>query len=107
MAIIRKYGQYPQVFVPNLGEMVWARKVPGDKWCKAVVIIKPWRTRGGEVRLKVEWREDDPNASYDKRTCKPKGHKAGGRGSIAAHPDLLHTVVRPMNATRVRGDASN
>ena len=61
--MIKKYGQFPPVYAPSTGEVLLARRTPADKWVQAVV-LDARRNRSGGVRIKLQWLESDPKATY-------------------------------------------
>lgn len=68
--IIRAYGDLPATYAPDIGEVILARRTPADRWLRAVVLTAK-RNRAGDVRLKIQWLEDDPHAGAPK-PGKPK-----------------------------------
>ena len=57
--IIRKYGDMPVTYAPDVGEVVMARRSPAGKFVKAVV-LKAQRRGDGQLRVKVQWLGSDP-----------------------------------------------
>jgi hypothetical protein len=74
--IIRAYGKHPVTYAPDVGEVIWARRTPADKWVRAVVLHGK-RNRAGDLRIKVEWLEDDPDAGAPERD-RPKAPIVAG-----------------------------
>jgi hypothetical protein len=84
--MIRKYAQHPAVFVPDLGEVIHARRsVVDDQFTKAVV-THVRRQSDGRIKLSVYWMEDDPKAETPIRKNEP--------GWIVFHPRAIDSVVR-------------
>lgn len=52
--IIRKYGDIPATYAPDVTEVVEARKSPAGEYERAVVLHVS-RTREGGLRVKVQW----------------------------------------------------
>ena len=98
MAVIRKYGEYPQVLVPDIGEIVEARRSMAESFIKAVV-IKHRRIRSGKIRTTVEWLEDDPHAG----TNYPAPISVGDTGRVVFEPDrmdlMIRQITRPTSAS--------
>lgn len=59
--IIKPYAGLPRMYAPDIGEVILARRTPGDKFVKAVV-VRAARNKAGNLRLKVHWLADDPAA---------------------------------------------
>lgn len=57
--IIRPYAGLPRLYSPDLGEVVEARKSKINSFTKAVVVVAQ-RNRDGNLRLRVQWLEDNP-----------------------------------------------
>lgn len=89
MAMIRKYRQHPQVFVPDVGEVIMARRTPAETFLRAVV-LRVRRLREGHIRVTVEWMEGDPDAGI----TKPWPIVPGGVDRITFPPDRMHLVIR-------------
>lgn len=58
--IIRKYGDFPAMQVPDVGEIVKARRSASDTYLRAVVIVVR-RMRDGAIKLRVQWLESNPH----------------------------------------------
>lgn len=69
--IIRKYRDLPAFYAPDIGEVVDARRSPGDVWTRAYV-VRVQRKRGGNVKFTLCWLADDPQT-------------VGGKKPIVAH----------------------
>lgn len=92
--IIRKYAQYPKVFVPDVGEVVEARRsIMDDRFTKAAV-THVQRQRDGRIKLTVVWLEDDPGAQVPIRT--------GERGWVTFVPRNIRMLVRQQSSTPLR-----
>lgn len=87
--MIRKYGHLPQVFVPDIGEIIQGRRAVTDKFVKAAVTHVRRQTTG-YIKLTVIWLEDDPDAGAQG----PSPIKAGKRGWIYFVPDRMNQLVR-------------
>lgn len=73
--IIRKYRDLPTLYLPDVGEVVEARRSVADVWTRAYV-IRARRLKGGTLRFTVCWLADDP------------------RSGDGAHPIVAHTLGR-------------
>lgn len=87
--MIRKYRQHPQVFVPDIGEVIMARRTPASTFLSAVV-LRVRRLRDGDIRVTVQWMESDPDASV--WTDAPI--EAGDIDRIVFPPDRMHLLIR-------------
>src|SRR5690554_3439415 len=68
--IIKKYGDLPLTYAPDIGEIVYARRNPIDRWTRAVVVhVRRIRTgpREGALRVKLVWLEDNPDGTVTLR----------------------------------------
>lgn len=59
--IIRRYRDLPTVYVPDVGEVVEARRSVADVWTRAYV-IRVQRLRGGTLKFTICWLADNPKA---------------------------------------------
>lgn len=59
--IIKKYGDIPALYAPDVGEVLEARRSVVDQWVGAVV-LRVQRMRAGTLRVTVVWMADDPSA---------------------------------------------
>lgn len=59
--IIRQYGDYPITYVPDIGEVLYARRTKIEPFLKAIVLLAR-RRRDGAIRIKVQWLESNPDA---------------------------------------------
>lgn len=90
--IIRQYGHLPTTYAPDIGEVVQARRTPGDPLLRAVVLdVK--RRRDGALRVKLQWLESNPNAGV----LAPSPISEGDRGWVVDHrtpgdPPLIQQV---------------
>jgi len=87
--IIRKYGDRPQVFVPDIGEVIQGRVARDDALTSAVV-TNAYRRRNGMIKLTVQWLADDPDASTP--------ITAGQKGWIEFWPADMWMLVRQTEA---------
>ena len=79
--IIRGYGGIPLTYAPDVGEVVWARRTPVERWVRAAVLTVR-RNKAGNLKITVWWLEDDPDAGsgYEGKGSKPI--RANTRGWI-------------------------
>lgn len=89
---IRKYLDNPEVYVPDIGQVVMARRSPIEPFTRAVILFVR-RSRGGYLKLTVQWLEDAPTAGVDS----PKPIVAGTRGWITTSPDRLALLVKEID----------
>lgn len=59
--IIKPYADLPRTYAPDVGEVVMARRTPADRFVRAVVLAVR-RNRAGNLRIRMQWIESDPNA---------------------------------------------
>lgn len=57
--IIKKYGDIPATYAPDVGEVVMARKSPAGEFVRAAV-LGVRRKRGGILEVKVQWLASSP-----------------------------------------------
>lgn len=93
MTMIRRYGELPALFVPDVGEVVRASQSPAGPFTRAVVIAVR-RTAGTAIRVGVEWLEDASASS--KGTPVRKGTK----GSIYISSDDAVPLIRRVPVKR-------
>lgn len=86
---IRRYREHPSVFVPDIGEVIRARRSAVDPFLRAVV-VRVRRLREGHIRLTVEWLESDPGAG----ATKPSPVVAGELGRITFPPERMALLIR-------------
>ena len=84
--MIRKYGPLPRVFVPDIGEVIGARRSPADDRFTKAVVIKAQRQRDARIKITVIWMENDPAATPP--------IVAGETGWVVFYPQNINTVVR-------------
>lgn len=89
--IIRKYAQFPMTFVPDVGEVVMARRSPVDAWLRAVV-THVRRQRTGKIKLTVLWLDSDPHAGAQG----PKPIVANTKGWVEFFPERQATLIRQL-----------
>jgi hypothetical protein len=98
--IIRKYGDMPVTYAPDVGEVVMARRSPVAKFVKAVV-LKAQRRGDGQLRVKVQWLGSDPAPATTEATVNPI---VEGTTGIVIHPlDGRPPMIKQI----ARGQASN
>jgi hypothetical protein len=86
---LRKYKDHPSVFVPDIGEVVRARRSPGDPFLSAIV-VRVRRLRDGHIRVTVEWQESYEDAG----ATKPSPVVAGELGRITFPPERMALLIR-------------
>jgi hypothetical protein len=59
--IIKGYGDIPPTYVPDIGEVVRARRSVTDAWTNAAV-IQVQRRRNSMLKFIVQWLGDNPYA---------------------------------------------
>jgi hypothetical protein len=64
MALIRRYGEFPAMFVPDQGEIVLASHSPAGPFARAVV-LSVHRAADDFIRVSLQWPDDPerPNSS--------------------------------------------
>lgn len=87
--IIRKYGDLPMVFAPDVGEVVQARRAKSDPFTPAVVTVVRRKT-SGKLKLTVHWLADCPTAGAP--------IMAGQKGWIEFWPADMWMLVRQTEA---------
>jgi hypothetical protein len=78
MAIIRRYGDLPAVFVPDEGEVVIAARSPAGPYLRAAV-TKVRRRLEGYVRVDFVWLEDAVTSPTG------TGCRTGEKGHVDIH----------------------
>lgn len=91
--IIKQYAGLPTTYAPDIGEVLLARRTPADKFVRAVV-LDARRNRQGNVRVRVQWLEDDLDAGapevWNGKPRHPVGPiKAGTVGWVVMSMDPL------------------
>jgi C-terminal processing protease CtpA/Prc len=81
--IIRAYDGLPRTYAPDIGEVVEARRTVAEGFVRAVV-LDVRRTRGGGLRVKVQWLGNDPLAGVTVRAP----IEAGTVGWVVTKPDM-------------------
>lgn len=79
--IIKPYNGLPRMYAPDVGEVVEARRAPVNSFVKAVV-LDARRNPAGNLRVKVQWLEDDPAAGVPDRGRRRKPIVAGETGTL-------------------------
>lgn len=98
MVLIKAYAERPPMYVPDVGEVLYARRAPVEPWVKAVV-LGVRRLKAGRVRLKVQWIESDPQAGVPDDDCVAVPIVAGDVGWV------LMKEGAPLLAKQVHRDA--
>lgn len=75
MGMIRRYGQFPALFVPDEGEVVLASRSPAGPYLRAVV-VKVRRALEDRIRVDFVWLEPWPTSPSG------KAHTAGEKGHV-------------------------
>lgn len=86
--IIKQYAGLPITYAPDIGEVLLARRTGVDKFVRAVV-LDARRNRAGNVRVKVQWLDDDPDAGAPMPYRERVPVKAGDKGVIIVSTDPL------------------
>lgn len=93
MAMIRRYGQLPALFVPDEGEVVLASRSPAGPYLRAAVTCVR-RRKGDYIRVDFVWLESalaTPSGS---------GHTAGQKGYVMIRRDDPIPLIRRVPASR-------
>lgn len=98
--IIKGYRDQPLQFAPDPGEIIYARRSAQDKFTLAVV-EKAWRNRAGNIRVRVMWLDDDPDASPGEKDRNDRdGSQAVSKGGhvrpVKAYETGWLTMREPM-----------
>lgn len=82
--ILKKYGKFPMTFLPDPGEVIYARRSTIRPWTKAAMVRAGQRGKDGLARIQIQWLEDNPEAGTEKSpvrkfglewlTLPPEGH---------------------------------
>ena len=91
MAMIRRYGELPALFVPDEGEVVRASRSPAGPYLRAVVVRV--RRRLDHIRVDVEWLEGS-DVTPTGRTV-----EAGTKGHMEIHEDDPVPLIRRIPVT--------
>jgi hypothetical protein len=91
MALIRRYGEFPAMFVPDEGEVVLAARSPAGPFVRAVV-VKVRRSADDFIRVDLVWLENCPVTP----TGKPV--HAGDKGNVYVRRDDRIPLVRRIPA---------
>lgn len=75
MNMIRRYGEFPALFVPDEGEVVLASRSPGGPYLKASV-TKVRRALRDRVRVDFVWLQSWPVSASG------TGHQKGEKGHV-------------------------
>lgn len=88
MTMIRRYGEFPAVFVPDEGEVVRASGSPAGPFLKAAV-TKVRRRANGYIRVDFVWLESWPVSAEG------TGHRVGEKGhAFIRHDDRAPRIRR-------------
>jgi hypothetical protein len=93
MAMIRRYGEFPALFVPDEGEVVLASRSPAGPFLKAAV-VKVRRSAEDYIRVDFEWLESSPVSAEG------TGNRAGEKGNVYIHLDDPLPLIRRVPAHR-------
>lgn len=96
MSMIRRYAQFPAMFVPDVGEVVKASRSPGGPFLKAVV-THVHRTAEDFIRVDFEWLE-----SADV-TPTGTGARAGEKANAYIRRDDKVPLIRRLPGDRQGG----
>ncbi len=88
--IRRKYGNRPALYLPDVGEVVLARRSAVDVFVKAVILGIDQR-RDGDLKIKVQWLGDDPKAGIAGLPI-----KAGSVGWVVAKPGGWPPMIKQI-----------
>lgn len=91
--MIRRYGQFPALFVPDEGEVVLAARSPAGPYLKAAVTRVRRRVRD-YIRVDFVWLE---NAAASPEGT---GHRAGEKGYAYIRRDDPVPLIRRVPANR-------
>lgn len=93
MSMIRRYKQWPAMFVPDVGEVVLAARSPAGPFLRAVVLYTDRRAEDF-IRVGFEWLENYP--------LTPKGKEvvAGTTGNVYVRRDDRIPLIRRVPARR-------
>lgn len=91
MALIRRYGEFPAMFVPDVGEVVRAARSPAGPFLLAVV-TSVHRADQDFIRVGVEWLEDGGASP----TGKPV--RRNDKGSVYVRRDDRIPLIRRIPA---------
>ena len=93
MTMLRRYGEFPAVFVPDEGEVVLASRSPGGPFLRAA-ITKVRRASRDKIRIDFVWLEGaltSPNGA---------GHRPGEKGNVYISRDDPDPCIRGIPAGR-------
>lgn len=95
---IRKYGDFPAVFVPDEGEVVLASKSPAGPFLRAVV-VKVRRASRGKIRVDFRWLESNDGTFLDAPAVD------GEKGNVYIATDDKVPLIRRVPARPKPGTA--
>lgn len=92
MAMIRRYGEFPALFVPDEGEVVIAARSPGGPYLRAAV-VKVRRRTEDYIRIDLVWLEAS--------TATPSGKPVapGDKGNVYVRRDDPVPLIRRVPVT--------
>jgi len=93
MAVIRRYGELPAMFVPDVGEVVLASRSPAGPYLRAV-ILSARRRASGRIRVDFVWLESANVAAWDTPAV------AGAKGNVEIREDDPTPLIRRVPANR-------
>jgi len=91
--MIRRYGEFPALFVPDEGEVVLAARSPAGPFLRAAV-TRVRRSAEDFVRVDFVWLESvlaSPSGT---------GHRVGEKGNVYVHRDDRIPLIRRVPASR-------
>jgi hypothetical protein len=91
MAMIKRYGELPAVFVPDEGEVVIASRSPAGPFLRAA-ITKVRRARDGFIRVDFVWLEAAPY-QHNGKPISP-----GDKGHVYVRRDDRVPLIRRVPA---------
>lgn len=98
--IFKPYGDLPRTYAPDIGEVVEARRSVTARWVRAVV-TGVRRLRDGQLKIRVQWIESDPDAGGADPTRPIVPIVAGDVGYMMADgdgPPLIRQIDRGPSA---------
>lgn len=93
MAMIRRYGQFPAVFVPDEGEVVLAARSTAGPFLRAAV-TSVRRSADDYIRIDFVWLEGSLASTSG------TGHAVGDKGNVYIRRDDTIPLVRRIPADR-------
>ncbi len=93
MVMIRRYGEFPALFVPDEGEVVIASRSPAGPFLRAAV-TKVRRAAHDRIRVDFVWLDSWPVSPTG------TGHQAGEKGHVYIALDDPVPLIRRVPASR-------